>query len=356
MAPAVRDEPAQPALPGQRGPAWPPGSAVGALSLMVSHPNEFGSLEHMADHAYVSGVADGHGHPHGPSPGAGTRALTGALVLVVGFMAGEVVVGLLARSLALLSDAAHLLTDAGALVLALVAARLAQRPPRGGYTYGLQRAEILSAQANGLTLLLLAGWLGVEAVRRLVHPAPVLGLAVLVTALVGIPVNLAGTWLVSRGDRRSLNVEGAFRHLLTDLYAFLATAVAGALILVTGFTRADGIATLLVAALMVKAGVGLVRASGRILLEGAPAGVDPAQVGTRLAAVGGVAEVHDLHVWLISSARPALSAHVLVDPDHDCHGIRRELERVLHDEYAIEHTTLQVDHARDELLQIRLRR
>jgi cobalt-zinc-cadmium efflux system protein len=297
-----------------------------------------------------------HGHRHGPVPGTGQRVLAAALALVVTFMAAEVTIGLYAHSLALLSDAAHLLTDAGALVLALVAARLARRPPRGGYTYGLQRAEILSAQANGLTLVLLAVWLAVEAVQRLLHPPPVVGLAVLVTALVGIPVNVAGTWLVSRGDRRSLNVEGAFRHLLTDLYAFIATALAGLVIVLTGYTRADGIATLVVAALMVTAGVGLVRDSGRILLEGAPAGVDPAGVGARLAAVAGVYEVHDLHVWQISSAHPALSAHVLVARDHDCHGIRRELERVLHDEYGIDHTTLQVDHPPSDLLQIELRR
>lgn len=298
----------------------------------------------------------GHGHRHGPAPGAGQRVLAGALALVVGFMAAEVVVGLYAGSLALLSDAAHLLTDAGALVLAIVAARLARRPPRGGYTYGLQRAEILSAQANGLTLVLLAAWLVVEAVQRLLHPPPVAGLAVLVTALVGIPVNVAGTWLVSRGDRRSLNIEGAFRHLLTDLYAFLATALAGLVILLTGYTRADGIATLVVAALMARAGAGLVRASGRILLEGAPHGLDPAAVGARLAGVDGVSEVHDLHVWQISSARPALSAHVLVARDHDCHGIRRQLERVLHEEYGIDHTTLQVDHPPSDLLQIEVRR
>lgn len=300
---------------------------------------------------YVSRV--GHGHHH--HVGGDQRYLTGALALLVGYMAVEVVVGLLARSLALLSDAAHLLSDAGALVLALVAARLARRPPTGGYTYGLQRTEILSAQANGLTLLLLALWLGVEAVGRLVHPAPVAGGAVLVTALAGVGVSVAATWLVARADRRSLNVQGALQHLLADVYAFVATALAGLVIVLTGFTRADGIATLLVAALMVRAGVGLVRESGRILLEAAPAGVDPAQVGARLAGADGVAEVHDLHVWLISSARPALSAHVLVNGDRDCHDIRRELERLLREEYAISHTTLQVDHAGEDLLQIRVR-
>jgi cobalt-zinc-cadmium efflux system protein len=304
----------------------------------------------MPNHAYVCRVRHGHHHA-----GGDRRYLTGALALVIGLMLGEVLVGLLAGSLALLSDAAHLLSDAGALALALVAAGLARRPPRGGYTYGLQRAEILSAQANGLSLLLLALWLGIEAVRRLIHPHPVAGLAVLLTALVGIVVNVAASWLVARADRTSLNIEGAFQHLLTDLYAFLATAAAGLVILLTGFTRADGIATLLVVALMVRAGLGLVCASGRILLEAAPAGVDPAQVGARLAGVDGVSEVHDLHVWLISSARPALSAHVLVSRDRDCHDTRRELERLLREEYAISHTTLQVDHTDGGLLHIETR-
>ena len=297
-------------------------------------------------------MAHEHGHRDGGPVGGDRRYLAGALALIVTFMAAEVVVGLLARSLALLSDAAHLITDAGALVLALVVARLAQRPPRGGFTYGLQRTEILSAQANGLTLLLLAVALSIEAVRRLVHPPAVAGTAVLVTALAGVVVSVAASWLVARAGRRSLNVEGAFRHLVTDLYAFLATGLAGLVIMLTGFVRADGLATLVVAALLVKAGVALVRASGRILLEAAPAGVDPAQVGTRLAGIDGVAEVHDLHVWLISSAQPALSAHVLVHRDRDCHATRHELERLLQQEYAISHTTLQVDHADGGLLQI----
>ncbi len=300
-------------------------------------------------------MSGSHAHAHPAAPDADRRYLSGALALLVAFMAGEVVVGVLARSLALLSDAAHLLTDAGALVLALVAMRLAARPPRGGYTFGLRRAEILSAQANGLTLLLLAGWLAVAAVRRLVSPPHVAGGAVLATALAGVLVNLAATWLVSRANRRSLNIAGAFQHLLTDLYAFAATAVAGLVILVTGWRRADGVATLVVVALMLWAGLGLLRDSGRVLLEAAPPGVDPDQVGVRLAQVPGVSEVHDLHVWQIGSDQPALSAHVLVDPERDCHGTRRALEELLHDGYGIAHTTLQVDHAERELLQIQHR-
>jgi cobalt-zinc-cadmium efflux system protein len=175
---------------------------------------------------------------------------------------------------------------------------------------------------------------------------------VLGTALAGVAVNLVATVLVGRADRGSLNVEGAFQHMLSDLYAFLATAAAGLAILLTGQTRLDPLATLVVVALMVRAGLRLLGESGRILLEAAPAGVRPDELGGRLAGVDGVSEVHDLHVWEITSGQPALSAHILVAPDGDCHVIRLSLERLLHDDYHIEHTTLQVDHARTELLQI----
>jgi len=289
-----------------------------------------------------------HRHRAG-GQGADRRWLTAALALVAAFMLVEVVVGVLVGSLALLTDAAHMLTDAASIALALVAMRLAVRPPRGGFTYGLKRAEILSAQANGITLLLLAAWLAYEAVRRLMNPPAVDGLPVLLTALAGIGVNLAATALVGRANRRSLNVEGAYQHILTDLFAFIATAVAGAVILATGFTRADPIASLIVVALMVRAGVVLVRDSGRILLEAAPAGVDPDQVGRDMAAHAGVVEVHDLHLWEITSGSPALSAHVIVLPALDCHGLRLELEALLGQRYGLTHTTLQVDHAQPRL-------
>jgi cobalt-zinc-cadmium efflux system protein len=259
-------------------------------------------------------------------------------------MLAEVSVGIASGSLALISDAGHMLTDAASLALAIFAAGLAARPARGRWTYGYQRAEILSAQANGLTLLLLAAWFCYEAVRRLLAPSPVAGAAVLITAVVGIVVNIAAAWLISRASRRSLNVEGAFQHVLGDLYAFIATAVAGVVVLVTGFERADAIATLVVAGLMIRGGVGLVRESGRIFLEAAPANLDPAVIGPAMAAVPGVAEVHDLHIWDVTSDMPALSAHVLVDPTRDCHDVRRDLEVLLRGGYSVEHTTLQVDH------------
>jgi cobalt-zinc-cadmium efflux system protein len=286
----------------------------------------------------------GSKHSHGTEVGGDRRWLSAALALIVAFMAVEVVVGLSAGSLALLSDAAHMLTDAAAIALALIAARMADRPPAGGYTYGLKRAEILSAQANGLSLLLLAAWVGYEAVRRILEPGPVDGGPVLVTAILGIAVNLLTAAVLRRANRASLNVEGAFQHVLADLAASIATVVAALAILLTGFERADPIASLLVALLMVRSGLRLVRDSGRIFLEAAPVGVDPAALGGDLVRVPGVVEVHDLHVWQVTSAYPALSAHVLVEQGGDCHAVRRSIEDRLRSGYAITHTTLQVDH------------
>jgi cobalt-zinc-cadmium efflux system protein len=295
-------------------------------------------------------------HDHGPAPSADARWLSGALALILAFMAGEVVAGLAAHSLALISDAAHMLTDAASIALVLVTARLAARPPAGGYTYGLKRTEILSAQANGITLILLAIWLGYSAIRRLINPPAVTGETVLIVALVGVAVNVAATMLIARaggrghghGQPRSLNLAGAFQHILTDLFAFIATAVAGAVIIATGFARADAIATLIVVALMLHAGYGLVKDSGRIFLEAAPAGLSPAAVGAAMAARPQVCEVHDLHIWEITSGLAAASAHVLVAPGSDCHAVRADLETFLSEQYGITHATLQVDHAGGE--------
>lgn len=293
------------------------------------------------------------GAGHGTPGAADRRWLTAALGVIVSFMIVEVVVGFLAHSLALLSDAAHMLTDAGAIGLALWAIRLAARPPAGRMTYGWKRAEILSAQANGITLLVLAAWLAYEAVRRLISPPEVAGAAVLATALAGVGVNLAATWMIGKADRSSLNVEGAFQHILNDLFAFIATAAAGLVVLITGFDRADGIATLVVVGLMVKAGAALVRESSRVFLEAAPAGTDPQRIGREMAARPFVTEVHDLHVWEITSGQPALSAHVLVRPGEDCHAVRDDLAALLSREHGIAHATLQVDHAAPDVLTLR---
>jgi cobalt-zinc-cadmium efflux system protein len=246
-----------------------------------------------------------------------------------------------------------MLTDAVALALSLAAATLAQRPAKGAMTYGLGRAEILSAQANGVTLLVLGLLLVYAGVRRVISPPEVEGGVVLAVALVGVVVNLAATRVLAAPGERSLNVEGAYRHLLTDLFAFIATAVAGAVVLATGFDRADAIASLLVAAVMIQSSWGLLRDSGRVFLEAAPQGVDPDEIGRSLASQHGVVEVHDLHVWEVTSGFPAVSAHVIVAPGNDCHATRRELSELLRTRFALEHSTLQVEHEpSDELLQI----
>jgi cobalt-zinc-cadmium efflux system protein len=292
-----------------------------------------------------------HGHSHAPADTSAGRLRT-AFVLLLGLMAVEVVFGILASSLALLSDAAHMLTDAGALALALVALRLSARPAKGALTYGLKRTEILSAQFNGATLLVLGLLIVYEGIRRLVEPPEVEGAIVLVVALVGVAVNVVATVILHGADRTSLNVEGAFQHVLTDLVAFIATAVAGFVVLVSGFDRADGIASLFVAAVMLRAAWSLLRDSGRIFLEAAPKNIDVRSVGDAMVGVHGVHEVHDLHVWEVTSGFPALSAHVLVGTADDCHRARKDLEVVLHDRFGIEHTTLQVDHEGGDLLRI----
>jgi cobalt-zinc-cadmium efflux system protein len=303
--------------------------------------------------------AHGHGHHHhGPAADADRRWLAVALGVIATFMVVELVAGILADSLALLSDAAHMLTDAGAIAIALYAAGLAARPAAGRFTFGLGRAEILSAQANGATLLVLAGVIAVEAVRRLWSVPEVDGGFVLVVGLVGACANLGAAAALGKAERRSLNVEGARVHVLTDLFASLAAATAGAVVLATGFDQADAIASLLVAALMLRSGWLLLRDAGRVLLEGAPEGVDPQAVGRALAAYPGVVEVHDLHVWEVTSGFPALAAHVLVKPGDDCHGVRRSLQAMVDERFGIEHVTLQVDHAPagDRLLEIEPRR
>ncbi|MGX7679653.1 cation diffusion facilitator family transporter [Jatrophihabitans sp. DSM 45814] len=293
----------------------------------------------------IDGQAQAHGHDHAAiTPESDRKWLLASLSVIVLFMVAEVVAGLVSGSLALLADAGHMLTDAAALALAILSSRLAQRPARGSYTYGFTRIDAVSAQANGITLLVLAAWFYIEAVRRLVAPSHVGGSLVLVVALIGVLVNLLAVMLASRANKASLNVRGAVAHVVNDLWAFAATAVAGAVILITGWARADAVASLVVASLMVYSGCGLIRASGRVFLEAAPEGVDPRQIGVDMAAVGGVTEVHDLHVWDLGSSEPALSAHIVVGPEQDCHVVANAVRKVLMDRHHISHATLQADH------------
>jgi cobalt-zinc-cadmium efflux system protein len=286
-----------------------------------------------------------HAHDHSPRTDADRRLLLGALCLIAGLMVAELVAGIVADSLALLADAGHMISDVAALAFALAAATMAARPARGQWTYGFRRLEIVSAQANGLALLLVGIWIVYGAIRRLVSPSDVEGGIVLVVALAGIAVNLAATALLGRANRDSLNVRGAFLHVSTDLAAFVGTAVAGGLILVTGWDRFDPIAGLVVAGLMFWGAYGLLRESIRIFLEAAPENIEPAAVGRALLDEPEVVEVHDLHVWTLTSGFPIVSAHVLVGPGADCHAVRGRLEQKLAEAFGLEHSTLQVEHA-----------
>jgi len=294
------------------------------------------------EHSHGAGA-----HSHRVGPGADVRRLWTALVLILAFMTTEVVAGLIFHSLALLSDAGHMLTDAGALILSIVVVRLAARPPAGDLTYGLKRTEILSGLANGITLLVLGVLIVFEAIHRLVTPEPAGGLPILVVAVIGIGVNLLATWQLAKAEQKSLNIRGSYQHILTDLYAFITTAIAGGVILLTGFSRADSIASLVIAALMFRAAYGLIREAGGVLLEAAPAGMDADEVVGSIVEHPLVASVHDFHLWEITSGEAALSAHVLCRDGEDCHALRRDLEEALTERFEIKHTTLQVDHLSD---------
>ena len=282
-------------------------------------------------------------------PDADRRYLSVALMLLVAFLLTEVTVAFVSGSLALLSDAGHMLSDVGAIGASLWAINLAARPATGAWTFGWKRAEILSAAGNGITLLVVSGLVAFEAVRRLIHPPSVDGAPVLVVALLGIAVNIAAAWVLAKANRSSLNVEGAYQHILTDLYGFIGTVIAAVIVLTTGYARADAIASLLVVALMLKAAWGLLRDSGRVLLEAAPKGIDLADVRAHLLESDHVNDVHDLHVWAVTSNLPTLSAHVVIDDTcfHDGHAPRilDELQDCLTGHFDVEHSTFQLEPA-----------
>ncbi len=295
-------------------------------------------------------------HDHGASADADIRYLIVALTLIGGFMVVEVVAAVLAGSLALLADAGHMFTDVAALAGSVWAARLATRPARGVWTFGFKRAEILAAAGNGVTLAVMAGIITVEAIRRLVFAPAVTGAVVLGVALAGAAVNVAATVVLARANRSSLNVQGAFAHIVTDLYAFAGTAVAGLVIVLTGWARADAVASLLVAGLMGRAAWKLLRDAGRILLQAAPQDIAVDDVRDHLLGETDVHGVHDLHVWTVTSGLPTLSAHVVVDDlcftRGDAPQVLDRLQHCLAGHFDVEHSTFQLEpasHADHEL-------
>ncbi len=299
------------------------------------------------DHDRGPGGDSDVAHGHGMVADADVRYLTVAFALIVGFMIVEVTAAVAAGSLALLADAGHMLVDAGALGASLWVARLSTRPAVGKWSYGFKRAEILSAAGNGLTLLVVAALVAVESVHRLVHPSNVEGSVIVIVALLGVAINVIAAWVLAKANRSNLNVEGSFQHILTDLYAFIATAISGVVILVTGFERADAIASLIVVGLMLKAAWRLLKASGRVLLEAAPDNVDLDEVRVHLREVEHVLDIHDLHAWTISSRLPALSAHVTVSDtcftDGSIPPILDALQTCLIGHFDLEHSTFQVE-------------
>jgi cobalt-zinc-cadmium efflux system protein len=293
-------------------------------------------------------------HAHQHSRARSRRALGLVLLLTATYMVVELVAGLLTGSLALLADAGHMLGDVGALGLALGAAWLASRPATPDRSFGFQRAEILAALVNGLVLVAIAIWVFVEAIARLDDPPEILGGWMLLVALVGLAVNVVAASILMRAAGESLNVQAALRHVFADLASSVGVAIAAIVILATGWEQADPIAGMAIALLILASTWSILRDSVVILLEATPSGIDAREVGRRMAAAEGVVEVHDLHIWTITSGFPALSAHVLVARGDDCHARRLELEQMLAGEFGLEHTTLQVEHVGEQRgLQIR---
>ncbi len=291
----------------------------------------------------------GHGVP-GASADADRRALVVALVLLAGFMAFEVGAAVVSNSLVLLADAGHMLVDVGAIAGSLVAIHLAARPETRSHTYGMKRAEILAAAANAIALLIVSALVTWDAVVRLLHPSTVDGAVLIVVAAVGVAVNVVATLTMARANRRSLNIEGAYRHVLTDLYGFIGTLVAGAVIVLWGFDRADAIASLVVVVLMLKAAVELLRPSLRILLEATPDDIDLDEVRQHLLELPEVESVHDLHAWTLTSSLPILTAHIVVTEEclntGEAGRVLDHLQGCLAGHFDVEHSTLQFESAR----------
>ena len=301
----------------------------------------------------------GHAHAHSHSHGldarrAGNRSrMAIALGINAVLLVATVVGGILTDSLALLADAGHLLSDVGAIAIGLLAARLASAAPTPARTYGLQRSEVLGALANGVLLVVIAVLIVIEALSRLGSAPEVAGAGMLAVGLAGLAGNVAATWVLASGDRVDLNLEGVLRHSAADALSSVGVVVAAILVLTAGWNAADPIASLVIAALILLGSWQLLKEPVDVLLEGAPAGTDVAAIGSAMVAEPDVVEVHDLHVWTVTAGFPALSAHVVVRRGCDRDRVLHRVERMLHDRYGIDHTTLQmIEGATGELIQV----
>lgn len=289
----------------------------------------------------------GHGHGHGHSADTDRRRLAIALAITLVTAVVGAVGAAVAGSLALLADLGHLLTDAGALAAAFVASILVQRPADGRRTFGLGRVEVLVAGVNAITLVAVVVWVAVEGIGRLVEPADVPGLPLLVVGALGLVGNLVSLRVLAGGDRRNMNLRGAMLHVLGDALGSVGVLVAAVVLLLTGWPYADTVASLFIVALILPRTVALLREVGHVLLEGAPRGIDTADVQAALLAVPGVHEVHELHVWSINDRRPSVSAHLVVDQaTHVRCGEASVLDgaaAVLRTRFGLDHSTLQIE-------------
>ncbi|MXS73707.1 cation transporter [Microbacterium sp. CSI-V] len=294
-------------------------------------------------------------HDHAPAGGirdAGNRRLLAiALSLTATVMVVQVVGAILTGSLALLADAAHMFTDAAALVVALIATAIAARPADDRRTFGYQRAEVLGALVNGIVLIVLSLWVAFEAVQRLLTPAEaeVQGGLMLVVAVVGLLANAVSMWLLGRAQKRSINVRGAYLEVLGDLIGSAAVIVAAIVIVTTGFVQADAIASLFIAVMIVPRALGLLREVMVVLTESAPTGVHVAEIREHLRGADGVVDVHDVHVWQLTRGAPVFSAHVVVEEaaltDGRASRILASLQTCLADHFDVEHSTFQLEPA-----------
>jgi cobalt-zinc-cadmium efflux system protein len=297
-----------------------------------------GHHHHHHDHHH------GHGREHIKSGRAGGRMrLAWALALTLAYMLAEVIGGYLADSLALLADAGHMFSDAAALGLSLFASWISQRPPTPRLTYGYHRAEILAALANGATLIAISLVIFIEAIRRLQEPEPVAGALMMWVAAGGLLVNLVNMAILHAGKDENLNIRGAWLHVVTDALGSVAALVAGGLIWQFGWHWTDPVASIAIGMLVIYSAWDLVKQAIAILMEGTPGHIDLEQVESAMLAVDGVCEVHDLHAWTITSGLDSLSAHAVLRDGYDPQASLEKLRRVLHDQFGIEHVTIQFD-------------
>lgn len=311
-----------------------------ALSIYMQKNSENNSAPHASAHLHAHRAGDATNRH--VAENRSQSVLGWSLVLTLGFAFVEVIAGFWSNSLALISDAGHMVTDATALGLALLAQLIAKRPPSSRHSFGFGRAEALAAFVNGLVMLFVIGWIAFEAAQRFANPRPVQGGIVFIVAAIGLAVNIVVAWVLSH-DKQSLNTRAALIHVLGDMLGSLAALVAGAVIYLTGWLRIDPLLSVVVALLILRSTIGILRESYHSLMEGVPHHIDYLQVGTDLAAITGVLSVHDLHVWEMSPGQPALIGHVEVRDLQEWPEVLRAIKAMLLERHGIDHITLQAE-------------